>query len=326
MTECSPILPCLQTLLNVVHERTCGHSARFELRNNLSNQVTATGEKFSCSICGVVSNRNVVYVVNGYPIYKCGCCGVGRVDIDDFDPRNYYDNGYFTGKYENSYTDYLGSREVLSREFAKTVEFIRSVGPANGKLLEIGCAYGLFLQEAKHYYDVHGVELVQEAAAYCHKLGLTNVRHGVLTKDYFNEIGTVDVVVMLDVIEHIDNVAEVLEIIAANMRPGGVFIVTTGDWNSKFARLTGPKWRLIAPPLHLWYFTPGSMKKLGQRFDLEVVSCTYPWKFVPLELIWHQAKTMLGITAKLTLPKPLKALGLPANLHDAMRMVFRKVG
>lgn len=292
---------------------------------NLSDQVTTRDPTFDCQICGVLSHRNAVYVVNGYPIYKCEACGVGRADIDDFDPRNYYDDGYFTGKYENSYTDYIGSKEILSREFAKTVEFIRSVGPANGNLLEVGCAYGLFLQEAKPYYDVHGVELVQEAATYCHSLGLTNVKHGVLTKDYLDKIGTLDVAIMLDVIEHIDNVAEVVEIIATHLRPGGSFILTTGDWSSLVARLTGPKWRLMAPPLHLWYFTPRSLEKLGQRFDLEVVSCNHPWKIVPLELILHQAKTMLGITSNFTLPKPLKALGLPASLHDAMRIVFRKI-
>ena len=154
---------------------------------------------------------------------------------------------------------------------------------------------------------------------------MTNVKHGVLTKDDLEKMGTLDVAIMLDVIEHIDNVAETVEIIATHLRPGGSFIVTTGDWNSMVARLTGPRWRLMAPPLHLWYFTPSSLEKLGQRFGLEVVSCSHPWKIVPLELILHQAITMMGITSTLSLPKPLKALGLPASLHDVIRIVFRKV-
>ena len=37
---------------------------------------------------------------------------------------------------------------VLRREFARTVEFIRKYRP-RGRLLEVGCAYGFFLQEAK---------------------------------------------------------------------------------------------------------------------------------------------------------------------------------
>ena len=283
------------------------------------------GKNCACQICGVTGLQRIVYVVNEYPIRRCGSCGVGRVDIDNFDPHRYYDNGYFNGKYENSYTNYIGSKEILSREFATTLQFVRKAGPAEGKLLEIGCAYGLFLQQAKSHYDVHGIEIVQEAVAYCHSLGLANVKCGLPKKDEFEKIGILDVAVMLDVIEHIDNVAETIEGIATNLRPGGSFIVTTGDWNSIVARLTGPRWRLMAPPLHLWYFTPGSLKKLGQRFGLQVVSCTHPWKIVPLELILHQARVMLGITSQFSLPKPLKGLGFPATLHDAMRIVFRKV-
>jgi len=37
---------------------------------------------------------------------------------------------------------------VLRREFARTVEFIRHRKP-QGCLLEIGCAYGFFLDEAR---------------------------------------------------------------------------------------------------------------------------------------------------------------------------------
>lgn len=283
------------------------------------------GESSRCKICDVVCLHTVVYTVQGYPINKCDECGVGRADVDGFDPYYYYDNGYFTGKYEHSYTDYIGSKEILNREFAKTVDFIRSIGPEQGKLLEVGCAYGLFLQQAKQYYDVHGVEIVETAAAYCQSSGLTNVKHGVLAKDELEKIGDLDVAVMLDVIEHIDDVAETVEMIANYLRPGGSFTVTTGDWSSLVARITGPKWRLMAPPLHLWYFTPDSLEKLGQRFGLELISYNYPWKIVPLELILQQAFTMLGINIKVTLPKFLKTVGFPVSLHDAMRMTFRKV-
>jgi len=284
-----------------------------------------TRKEFRCQICDIKSSHSVVYTVQGYPICKCSGCGVGRVEVESFDPLYYYDNGYFTGKYEHSYTDYIGSKEILSQEFSKTVDYIRSVGPTEGTLLEVGCAYGLFLQQAKKHYDVHGVELVEEAASYCQSSGLTNVKHGMLTKGDLEKIGVLDVAVMLDVIEHIDNVTETIEIITKHLRPGGSFIITTGDWSSLIARVIGSKWRLMAPPLHLWYFTPKSLEALGMRFGLELVSYDYPWKIVPIELILQQAFTMLGIKTKLSLPKMFKKLGFPVSLHDAMRMTFRKI-
>ena len=283
------------------------------------------GKDLLCSVCNAVCLQTVVYTVQGYPISKCAECGVGRANVEGFNPYNYYDNGYFTGKNEHSYTDYIGSKEVLNQEFAKTVEFVRGVGPNQGKLLEVGCAYGLFLQQAKQHYDVHGVELVEEAATYCQSNGLTNVKHGVLTKGDLEKIGTLDVAIMLDVIEHIDNVTETVEMIANQLRPGGSFIITTGDWSSFFARMTGKRWRLMTPPGHLWYFTPNSLEKLGQRFGLELILTSYPWKIVPFELILQQALTMLGINVQVSLPKVFKTLGLPASLNDAMRMTFRKI-
>lgn len=286
--------------------------------------MTKLGKDYHCQICNAVTPRNVVYVVSGYPICKCENCGVGRVDISSFNPHEYYDNGYFTGKYEHSYTDYIGSKDAISREFARTLAFIRSMGPSEGSLIEIGCAYGLFLQQARQYYNVHGVELVQEAVAYCHSHGLTSVKHGTLTKNDLEKIGSLDVAVMLDVIEHIDNICETIEMIAMHLRPGGSLVITTGDWSSLVARLAGPKWRLMAPPLHLWYFTPHGLQKMGQQFGLELVSCSHPWKIVPLDLILHQAQIMMGVSPVISLPNYTKGLGLPANLFDTMRLVFRK--
>jgi len=54
---------------------------------------------------------------------------------------------------------------VLRREFANTVDFIRKYR-ASGRLLDVGCAYGFFLQEARPYFDVAGIEIAEEAATF----------------------------------------------------------------------------------------------------------------------------------------------------------------
>lgn len=278
-----------------------------------------------CQVCDGVSGYDMMYVVNGYPVLRCLSCGVGRVSIEEFSPHDYYDEGYFKGKHAESYKDYLGSKDVITREFQKTLDYIKRYSSSSGRLLEIGCAYGLFLQCAKASYEVHGVEVVKEAAQYCRDSGLNNVKHGEIDRQYIDSIGDLDIVAMLDVIEHIDNVAEVIELISSKLKIGGTLIVTTGDWASIFARFTGKGWRLMAPPFHLWYFTPKSLEALGRKYGLEVISIGHPWKIVPLELIIHQALFMMGISSKFNLPKWLRFFGLPANLYDSMRVVFRKI-
>jgi hypothetical protein len=108
------------------------------------------------------------------------------------------------------------------------------------------------------------------------------------------------------------------------LKPGGYILITTGDWGSLFARMTGKAWRLMTPPQHLWYFTPRGVAALAKRNGLEVVNIDYPWKRVPVSLICYQILRFVGLH-----PRPpafLSRLYLPVNLFDAMRIVLRKPG
>jgi SAM-dependent methyltransferase len=275
-----------------------------------------------CAICGAQTAPQPRLRKNGYDIQRCPDCGVGRAIVPDFAPERFYTEGYFTGLQEGAYVDYVGAEAILRREFKRQCDYLCRFVPG-GRLLEIGCAYGFFLQEAKYRFEVHGVEMVAAAVDHCHSAGLPTVRQGALTRDYLESSGPFDAIVMLDVIEHIDDVAGTMELALEFLNPGGVVLVTTGDWNSLFARLTGASWRLVAPPLHLWYFTTGSLQQMFGRFRCRLVDLSHPWKFVPLELVVDQAALMIGLRG-LRLPRVLHRIGLPANLFDAMRLVFRK--
>ena len=275
-----------------------------------------------CQACGVSCDSNVRYKIKGYSIQSCPNCGVGRVNIKNFNAENCYNNDYFTGKYIHSYLDYRGSKKILNHEFSKLLDFIQSIGPTHGNLLEIGCAYGFFLELANANYQVYGVEIVSEAVENCHSLGLERVRKGELTEEYIQAIGGIDVVVMLDVIEHINDLDSCMNLVRKHMNPGAILVVTTGDWGSFTAKIFGKKWRLIAPPFHLWYFNKKSMEKMGLRHGLKLVKLDHPWKIVPLELIIQQGILMLGFAKKVSLPKFMKSFGLPVNLFDAMRVVY----
>jgi SAM-dependent methyltransferase len=277
-----------------------------------------------CPLCANAAALKPAMDKDGYTIVRCANCGVGRTVVHSFDPEAHYVEGYFTGAQGQAYLDYEGSEKTLRREFSRTVDFLLSFIPKGGKLLEIGCAYGFFLQEAKRAFDVHGVEVAQTAVAFCHRTGLPNVTQGVLTEDMLQRIGPLDAIVMLDVIEHIDDVAGTMEMASRHLKPGGVILLTTGDWNSLAAKLTGRRWRLLTPPLHLWYFTPKSLQTLFQRLGCTKVHLSHPWKLVPLELILSQATTMLGLKWNVQVPRWAANVGVPATMFDAMRMVFRK--
>lgn len=125
---------------------------------------------------------------NGFDVVRCEDCGAGRSQVDQFDPTDHYSEGYFTGQVEGAYLDYKGSEATLRREFRDQVDFLTKQLPQGGKLLEIGCAYGFFLQEAKAHFDVYGVEMAQAAVDFCHQTGLGDVQQGAITEDYLQRM------------------------------------------------------------------------------------------------------------------------------------------
>src|SRR5262249_10612840 len=136
-----------------------------------------------------------------------------------------------------------------------------------GRLLELGCAYGFFLQEARRHFEVAGIELAADAAAHCRSAGL-NVLQGVADEESLRQIGHVDVIVLFDVIEHLPEPRETLALCHRYLNPGGLIVITTGDFASPLARLAGVKWRLMTPPQHLWFFTPESMRRIATALGL----------------------------------------------------------
>jgi 2-polyprenyl-3-methyl-5-hydroxy-6-metoxy-1,4-benzoquinol methylase len=273
-----------------------------------------------CPACGGLTAYEQVFAIGDWTILRCAACGLGRTDAPAFEPERYYTDDYFTGQHADGYADYGGAEAVLRREFARTVAFIRTRRDG-GRLLEVGCAYGFFLQEAKAYFDVSGIELAADAAAHARRAGL-NVLTGVADEETLQHLGSFDVIVMLDVIEHLPDPHGMLRLLAGHLAPGGIVVVTTGDFGSLVARLAGPHWRLMTPPQHLWFFTGESLSRMARSAGLDCEHLDHPWKIVPLSLVFFQLRRMLGLPQR-TRPGA-GGIGIPLNLFDAMRVVLRK--
>ncbi len=273
----------------------------------------------ACIACGGERER-FLYRRNGCGIFQCVCCGLGRTEEAGFDPTSYYTTDYFSGEHADGYADYLGAEKVLRAEFAHAVAFLRRFRPS-GRLLELGCAYGFFLQEARGYFDVTGIELAEEAAGFARRSGL-NVLSGIADAGTLRQVGRVDAVVLLDVIEHLPDPRATLAAAVEHLEPGGVVMITTGDFGSLAARAMGANWRLMTPPQHLWFFTHDSMAQLARGLGLALVQFDHPWKTVPLSLIAFQLQRMIGLPARKA--AAASAIGLPVNLFDAMRVILRK--
>src|SRR5690242_13441148 len=278
----------------------------------------------SCLACGQPTEHDFLWEKSGSRVFRCTECGLGSASAGDFDPNVYYTADFFNGNIKTGYPDYISSENVLRAEFRAVVDRLRQIMPS-GTLLEVGAAYGFFLLEAKAHYRVHGVEIAGEAAEFARARGL-DVRTGGLTRQMLEQIGPIDIAVMLDVIEHLEYPKVTLALCSEFLAPGGIVLLTTPDFASALARITGKSWRNMTPPQHLWYFTLDSMTRMAAAAGLEVYQVSHPWKRVPISLIAQ----LISRYTRIGLPRwsltSLSKVGMPVNLFDTMRVVLRKPG
>lgn len=228
-----------------------------------------------CPVCGAGTHRPL-FEKHGHTIVQCGACGLVHVADDpatiDFDAL--YGEAYYTGGAEGVFADYVGQSAVRRAHARRKLWWLRHVPPRiarRGRLLDVGCAAGFFLAEARAFYDVQGVELSAWSSAFAReRLGLP-VFTGTLQQAAL-PAGRFDVVTMWDVIEHVPDPVPLLAEAARVLAPDGRLVLTTGDWGSAYAQRHGAAWHLMTPPWHLTYFSRATLAEAACRAGLRVVA------------------------------------------------------
>jgi SAM-dependent methyltransferase len=229
-------------------------------------QVTSAGDgqRTACPVCPAGSGSPWL-VKGGFPILRCDSCGSGFLpehavpeDLEDLYSKEYFHGGRATG-----YPSYLADAALLERNFGKRLTWIEELHP-QGRLLEIGAAYGLFLRQARaRGWNVMGVEMAADCAAAASQLaGVPVVAGDFLAASL--PFGF-DVIVMFDVIEHMRDPVACIERAGSLLAPDGLLVIETGDIASRWACLLGARWYFLDPPQHLVYFSAASLANAIRR-------------------------------------------------------------
>jgi SAM-dependent methyltransferase len=167
---------------------------------------------------------------------------------------------------------YLEEEEGRRAAARRLLDEIASHAP-RGRLLDVGCGHGLLLDEARQRgYDVEGLELSEHAAAHARGvLGLTV--HARTLRELVAEPDPprYAVIVLADVIEHLDDPAAAIDHCASLLEPDGVLCLVTPDPGSRTARVAGRGWWGYLPA-HTYLLPRRTLRELLERRGLDVES------------------------------------------------------
>jgi len=146
-----------------------------------------------------------------------------------------------------------------------------------GKILDVGCGDGSLLKFLKEIgWQTFGVEPHETSSLYAQRILRLNVFYGRLGEANYPE-ESFDVITLLHVLEHLHDPSQVLKKAFLLMKRDGILIIEVPNFGSFEAKIFRSKWVGISPPLHLYHFTPQSLR-------LMLVNCSLiPMKvgFVP---------------------------------------------
>jgi SAM-dependent methyltransferase len=111
-------------------------------------------------------------------------------------------------------------------------EIVESL-PKSGdlRMLDAGCGTGQMTKLLERYGEAVGLEIAPEAIEFARKRGVKSIVKGSISNPPF-AAGSFDLVLSLDVIEHVDNDVHILESLYEIVKPGGHLIVTVPAFES----------------------------------------------------------------------------------------------
>ncbi len=147
---------------------------------------------------------------------------------------------------------------------------VRAACPPPATLVDAGAGRGRFVAHARAAgYDATGVEPTARGVEMARsRYGVELLRAGI--EDAPVAPGTVDVVTLWHVLEHVADPAATLAVLRSWLRPGAVLLVGVPNLASWQARIGGPRWWHLDLPRHRTHFTAAGLRVLLRRSGFDV--------------------------------------------------------
>ncbi len=195
------------------------------------------------------------------PIVKCSQCGFL------FDNPMWTQDFLITQYRTVEDPDYLVHEKARIATFTRALNFLKTY-VSGGRLLEIGCYVGTFLALAREAgFKVQGFEL----SAWAARRAQSELKLPVIIGDSLEEVPHEDfnVIVMMDVIEHIRDPIRLIKACWSRQKPGDFLFISTYDVESWICKCLGTNYPFFTN-MHVCHFSRKTLKRFLEK-------CGYQW-------------------------------------------------
>ncbi|MFC1589930.1 class I SAM-dependent methyltransferase [Candidatus Omnitrophota bacterium] len=221
----------------------------------------------SCPVCGKTKERPI-FVKDGFSHIKCASCAMVYVNpvLKKSIQRDFY-------REEDSYTSVLRNKLNISmdrKRFRYALDILEEYLPSKGKLLDIGCGPGTFLQLArKRKWQVTGIEYNKKCVRKLKKMNIDVID---IPFEHSNFPGSsFQCVTMWAVLEHIVDPKAFLKAVRKILVPGGMLVLLVPNVDGLANRILREKSTTFAGYSHINLFNNDTLERLLKKARFESI-------------------------------------------------------
>jgi 2-polyprenyl-3-methyl-5-hydroxy-6-metoxy-1,4-benzoquinol methylase len=224
-------------------------------------------------------------------------------------------------------TDYKDLSSHFKNIFQSRVNLLSKYVPKKGKVLDIGCSTGNFLDLYKSMgWETWGIEpskSSQVALHKGHKVENTNFEDSKLPNNYF------DLIIMNHTLEHLSEPTKITNKATKLLNKNGILFIDVPNVGSLRAKLYDKKWPYYLPDEHLQHFNKKSLDVLMKASNLKVVqfkSRSGIFEFAnPTKEIFTSLFTLKKRFFNHILSFPIDLISTITNQGDSISVIAKKL-
>lgn len=228
----------------------------------------------SCPACGQSDFKNFLtckdYTVskNNFSLIQCSTCTMVATSPRPKDEElgQYYESKEYVS-HTSQANNLINTLYLIARSFTlKTkTQLAAKLVPQKGKLLDIGCGTGDFLQSCqKDNWQCTGVEPGTQPRQIADTKGIQTFEKLDQVKEKYQ------LITMWHVLEHVPDLSETLNSVYQLLDEKGILLIAVPNHLSYDAKLYKEHWAGYDVPRHLWHFNQTTMERILQNHQFKL--------------------------------------------------------